>query len=1005
MYARVCKLIFIISLLQLAAQERLITNYSAHEGLPTQKIYDCTQDTLGFMWFAAEGGLIKYDGFKWEYFNSLDTASNIIDFTFLRKDDNGNIWAFPQPFKETIYIYDYSHINKFKKLSIGDRHQFILAATLSLNEIDTTIAVLTNLDEIYIYENKSIHKIIHFKNLHYHVYDVDITGSILFVSTSEGLYEVDLNSLDKEKLIVSKKFDQKPVLSTTVTKAVNKHSELLVMTNSSVLLMEDNNVKTITDRLNIYYRETSLNYFFVNVLKSHKYFFGSKFEAFSFESISQNLSPLNENLGYTSVGATSAYVDRESNVWITSLRGINKIPYTPFSNYYKIDGLLQSEVTAIEKFPNGYLVFGHNSGFTLYKKNSLKKIELSSEHFGSSTRVLNIEYDKYRDVIWFNSQSRGIGYLTRNGELKWVLPNKLINERLYLSIYVDPSGKLFYADDTGVYSLNSGQINPVTTFHQYINVRKIIRYDDSHLLIASKTGIGIINEKTNKLSLFPTGERLYDDCYALFKIKDNTWLVGSSGGLLVFDGYSVKPYAKLVVNKPIFFIEKENDFIWFGLMGGVLRWSPITNEQKLFTINEGLAGIETNRDAFLFADNNVYLGTNKGLSVFLPKIYEKKYYEIKPKIIINEIIDAYNFNHTTNDKIALPFNRSNITFKFTSASYIDEKKNRYFIHVKNLDKDVIETHETNLNRFTLSDIDPGEYIVGFNAINAYGISSDTVYTSLITIKPPFYLEEWFIITLILIAITISYSFYDFISRNKYAKKLELEVDKRTKQLKESEQSIRVLTQKLITAQEEERERIARELHDNIAQDLAIIKSEISSISQPESNEKFGKVNWLAQKLTDLTNYIRDMAFYLHPNSIKQTGLLNAIQALCAEQDNYTSTKIDYFSDISEPLDLDEETEINIYRFIQEALTNIRKHAKASNAIVILLKKNNIFSIRIEDDGIGFDLQNGSVNNSGKNMGLKSMNERIRIMNGELTIKSVQGEGTKLNAQIPLKNIS
>jgi ligand-binding sensor domain-containing protein len=83
MYARVCKLIFIISLLQLAAQEQLITNYSAHEGLPTQKIYDCTQDTLGFMWFAAEGGLIKYDGFKWEYFNSLDTASNIIDFTFL----------------------------------------------------------------------------------------------------------------------------------------------------------------------------------------------------------------------------------------------------------------------------------------------------------------------------------------------------------------------------------------------------------------------------------------------------------------------------------------------------------------------------------------------------------------------------------------------------------------------------------------------------------------------------------------------------------------------------------------------------------------------------------------------------------------------------------------------------------------------------------------------------------------------------------------------------------
>ena len=1004
MYTSLFKLILILSLLQLVAQDRLITTYSTYDGLPTQKIFDCTQDTLGFMWFAAEGGLIKYDGFEWKYFNNLDSISNLIDFAFLRKDDNGNIWAFPQPFNGTIFIYDYSQIKKSAKLSIGNKEQLVSAASLSLNEKDSTIAVLTSSDEIHIYKNKTTHKIFHFKNHHTNVYDIDIADTTLFVSTSEGLYEIDLNSLNTDKLFVRKKVDYKPVFSTTVTKTVNKHSELLVMTNSSLFLIEDNNVKTIKDQFDIYYKETSLNYFFVNALKSHKYFFGSKFEAFSYESISENLSPINERLGYTSPGATSVYVDRESNVWITSLRGINKIPYSPFSNYNELNGLLQSEVTAIEKFPNGYLALAHNNGFTLYEDNSLNKIELSSETLGSSTRVLNMEYDKYRDVIWFVSQSKGIGYLTRSGNIKWVLPNTLPNERLFISIYVDKHDDLIYSDDSGLFRLRNGKSFPLTPIAQF-NVRKITRYDDTHLLIASEEGLGIIDEKTGNLSLFPTGNRLFDNCYALFKINNGKWLVGSYGGLLVFDGTSVKPYKELSINNPVFFIEKEHDFIWAGLMGGVLRWNPITNEQKLFTVNEGLAGLEANRDAYFFDGSKVYIGTNKGLSIFLPEIYDANLYKNKPDLMINDVMDGYNFHHSADDEVALPFNQNNITLKYKSISFINEKKNKYFIHIKNLDKNHIETFETNYDQYTLTNIEPGKYVVGINAVNANGISSDTVYTSLITIKAPFYLEEWFIVAMIIIAITISYSFYDFINKNQYAKKLELEVDKRTQQLRHSEQSIRVLTQKLINAQDEERERIARELHDNIAQDLAIIKSEMNSLSQMSGDTQVKKTQWLSHKLTDLTNYIRDMALFLHPNSIKQTGLLNAIQTLCTEQGNYAKIKIDYFSNISEPLQLNEETEINIYRFIQEALTNIRKHARAGNAIVILFKKSNTLSIRIEDDGVGFDMRNVNDHDNDKKMGLKSMDERIKIMNGELTIKSVVGEGTKINAQIPLMNIS
>lgn len=1001
MYKLIFKLIFILSLQQLFAQSEIITKYTTYEGLPVQTIYDCTQDTLGNMWFAADGGLIKYDGTNWEYIDSLYSGNERLDFAFLRMDKYGTLWAFPQPFLDEIFVYNGTRFDINRNINIGNSRELIVAVDFHIKLKDTTIAMLTNPRNVFIYINGKNYKIDFEKYENITPYDIDLVDSTLFISTDFGMFEINLTSLNKNNYTLSSRFNYNSILATNISKSTDGNTKYLILTKEILILKTNKRERVIKNDLNLFYRKNSSNYLFVKQIDQQRYFWGSKFEAFLYNTSPSKLTPINDETGYTTTGTTSIYVDKEKNTWLTSLRGINKIRYSPFLNYSSSDGLLQSEVTAIEKFPSGTFAFAHNSGISLFDGKEIKSNNLfKNRRAGSSTRILNLQYDEKRQVIWFISQAEGIGYIGRSGKVVMFFNDLQGNPRLYSSIYIAEDGNIFFTDQEGIYILKeekSIQLHKNTS----LNTRKIASYDKKNLILATRIGIGLFDIESTELTIVSANETSKNSLYDFFKLTEKEWLVGSYGGLLVFDGKSLKPYEKLDITNPVFFIGQENDFIWFGLMGGALRWNPETGEKKLFTISEGLAGNETNRDAFFYDGENVYIGTDKGLSVFLPKVYDKSIYDIKPRLYVVDITDDNNFHYSLSDKISVPFNKNNITIEYRSPSFVNEYENKFQIHLINTDESSSEVIETDKSSYSLRNINPGEYKIGLSVINANGVSSDTLYTAGLTVKPPFYFEGWFIATLILISLTITYSFYDFINRNRYSRKLELEVERRTNQLNKSEQSIRILSQKLISAQEEERERIARELHDNIAQDLALIKTELDkNTSKTFGNEINSQQDWLSQKVTELTKYVRDMAFFLHPNAIQQIGLLNAVQSLCTEQSKFSAIKIDFFSNLSEGLKLDNNIQTNIYRFIQESLTNIRKHSKAKNAIVIMMTKENVLSIRIEDDGIGFNIS-GSKSNNNKKMGLQSMEERIRLINGNLSIKSVEGEGTKISAQITL----
>ena len=223
-------------------------------------------------------------------------------------------------------------------------------------------------------------------------------------------------------------------------------------------------------------------------------------------------------------------------------------------------------------------------------------------------------------------------------------------------------------------------------------------------------------------------------------------------------------------------------------------------------------------------------------------------------------------------------------------------------------------------------------------------------------------------------------------------------------VKNAEKHIQALTQEIIKAQENERQRIARDLHDNVAQDLAslIISSDTLFEGFPDvPHEVRRRTMKFSQVLKRAISSIRDLAYDLRPPSLDQLGLVRTLAQYCTEFSESNLISVDFYSAGLDKLDLDFDTEINLYRLIQEALNNVRKHSSATLVTIRLVASFPEIILRIEDDGNGFDPEKRIIEAlNEKRMGLKSMEERVKLLKGEFTIRSRGGEGTMILVKLP-----
>ena len=234
------------------------------------------------------------------------------------------------------------------------------------------------------------------------------------------------------------------------------------------------------------------------------------------------------------------------------------------------------------------------------------------------------------------------------------------------------------------------------------------------------------------------------------------------------------------------------------------------------------------------------------------------------------------------------------------------------------------------------------------------------------------------------------------------KEAQLEIERLNEErfeLEITQQKIRSV--QVVEAQEEERKRIAKDMHDGIGQMLTALKFNLEGVNlnKPEkAKQKLADIKTLAG---DLIKSVRVATFNLTPPELTDYGIGTGLAKLVEGLNKRTGKNILFNNRTNFQGRFDSSTETNLYRITQEAINNSIKYAQANFTLVTLSHSDDLLSIVIDDDGIGFDTTAPFPKEDGSGMGLSFMEERVNFINGRLFVRSTAGEGTRITVNMPI----
>jgi PAS domain S-box-containing protein len=220
-----------------------------------------------------------------------------------------------------------------------------------------------------------------------------------------------------------------------------------------------------------------------------------------------------------------------------------------------------------------------------------------------------------------------------------------------------------------------------------------------------------------------------------------------------------------------------------------------------------------------------------------------------------------------------------------------------------------------------------------------------------------------------------------------------------KAVEASRNEIRALAASLLTAQEEDRRRVSRELHDQICQQLASLAIDMGGLAAdpPPPEDAQSRLKALQARVVKASEETRHIAHELHPSVLDDLGVVASLQSLCKEFSERVGIPVE-FTNVALPGSVPREVASCLYRVAQESLQNIAKHASAKHVSVALTLQKGTEVLTIADDGTGFDQE--AVKGRG-GLGLIGMEERARLVNGKLSIAAQPGHGTRIAIEVPL----
>ena len=391
------------------------------------------------------------------------------------------------------------------------------------------------------------------------------------------------------------------------------------------------------------------------------------------------------------------------------------------------------------------------------------------------------------------------------------------------------------------------------------------------------------------------------------------------------------------------------------------------------------AGAKDNRGRLWFP-------TQKGVAIIDPA--SVRTITQPPRVTIEAaFIDHKQQNPTV--ALVLRPGQANLEIQYTALSYTKPEQISFRYLLEGVDESWQEVGSRRTAYFT--HLPPGDYTFRVAARNSDGVFSVADAVIPVVIMPPFYRRWWFVAIVAIFSAAIVATLWLY----------------RVQQLKKAHSAQQAFSRELIASQENERRRIAGELHDSLGQRLIIINNLAMFLLRPKGKvkteeEKHQTIEEISTEALQAIEETRAISYALRPFQLDRLGLSRAIQALVKTVSGATDIE---FSAVIADIDqiFPENLRINFFRIVQEQLNNIVKHSGASRGSVVVERTASSVTLRISDNGRGLPAEPRRVSAGPGGFGLTGMRERATLLKGKMQIKGEAGAGTLLVIEFPLES--
>ncbi len=666
----------------------------------------------------------------------------------------------------------------------------------------------------------------------------------------------------------------------------------------------------------------------------------------------QFISTVSSANGLKSDNINPIFSDRAGQIWIGG-SGIDKISGGKITHYNQAQLENLGDPQSIGEDRSGRIWIGFYAGIGYFAGD---KFTDASETLGKNT--YNVIRETRDGALWFGTEA-GIVKLHRGEKTVYDQRSGLPGDEIK-DIYEDEGGALWIAAYGGLAKFENGQFTVYTTRNGLTNnlVRTITGEPDGTIWIGTYGG-GLSRFKNGGFTNYTTANGLFNN--GVFRILEddagNFWMSSNRGIFRV---------AKQQLND---FADGKTDSVTsvaYGRADGMLSTECNGGRQP--------AGVKT-------GDGRLWFPTQQGVVVVDPN--RMPYNALPPPVVIETVkIDNQAVDKISN-AIVLPPGKTSLEIGYTGLSLIKSEQVRFKYKLDGLDADWTEAGTRRSAYYSY--LPPGEYAFTVIAANSDGVWNDQGKSIAIRVVPPFYRTWWFYIGGIAAILAASFAVYRL----------------RLRQIEQKHREQEIFSRRLIDSQEQERKRIAAELHDSLGQLLVVIKNRARLGLKVENNAEATEnhLDGISGAASQAIEEVKEISFNLRPYLLDKLGLTKTLKSMLGKV--FDGSGIVLTAEIDDVDDVfPKDSEILFYRIVQETANNIIKHSEAKQAEIRIERRDAFLILRMRDDGRGFDkaAQAQSLNRS---FGLIGIAERARLLDGTHFFQTEIGKGTTLTVRIDL----